>query len=967
MKIFYKIKAFLRDPKVARFIFPILVVFFVSTFFLARAEPAQALGMWDLMKTPLILFGWAAAVILSMILGCVGVIVHMLIFLLIAVASYNGFTTSAAVIKGWVVVRDIGNMVFIIALLIIAIATILKIETYQWKKALPKLIIMAVLINFSKTICGLFIDFAQVVMMTFVNAFKVGGTGIFASFVGIGQSLSANTGIEGGLDTIFSFDKIIATLGLALIRTIIAGVVICVMLIVLLARMAMLWILVVLSPLAFAMASFPQGQKYASQWWQKFGNYVIVGPLLAFFLWLAFATMSGPSAANKIISPDQAATIDTPPVVGSAEGGGWEAVLSFGIGIAMLIGGLMLTQQLGVAGGSMAGAAVQQIQKQGKNAVNYGLERASAATGVELRPQKWVERFGEMRQDSRRKREAQIASKAIDRMTTEKTGLRGTLTRTLGYTGAPREAMESIASATGRQIKEGYTKVGGATKFIEVGSLKVAGKGVEVMGKGLEKGLKAIGGEKIIEGSEKYGKKLTEGAAKIPGGAVNLADRIIGGAKRKLGGESPEQIKVRQAEIEQNVDRATRRQKMLVSEIARYDPARAAQMSNEIETKEAERKEKKLKDGKKNLPDDRGDLEQQMSAENNLQKEIQLKFIADQLPIPKEVEIGIEIDDKDIFKKMGEITAKREAGTEAGYTKGEQNKLLSERGFARGSKEADNFFEDWDLEKATEVLREEKITKKVDELKKNSTDKERGEVLKEKGLNLASPEAGKTLDAHYRELAKVELVAVPAKAKEIRERPEFKDTDSILAANGKADASAGEKKAFLAGHFDKLALAELVGQAGTTAETRGEAGEAAKKTFESANTASTNNRTEIASKISKHEQVDFQIKQQQDIQAQLKQETAEHGKDDVAYWTSRGTEMKLADATKKIEQSLLSMRSGFDPEKNMAIIRSSLAAQKGVKDITDKEFSKQLYDWRKAGKFYSSEAEIDKYSKSKPV
>jgi len=65
-------------------------------------------------------------------------------------------------------------MSFILILLIIAFATILRQESYS-KKLLPKLLIMAVLINFSRTIFGLLIDFSQVIMLTFVNAFSAGG------------------------------------------------------------------------------------------------------------------------------------------------------------------------------------------------------------------------------------------------------------------------------------------------------------------------------------------------------------------------------------------------------------------------------------------------------------------------------------------------------------------------------------------------------------------------------------------------------------------------------------------------------------------------------------------------------------------------------------------------------------------------------------------------------------------------
>ncbi|MFH2104651.1 MAG: hypothetical protein ABII72_00235, partial [Parcubacteria group bacterium] len=73
------------------------------------------------------------------------------------------------VIAGWGITRDVLNMFFVISLLVIAFATILRIETYQYKALLPKLIYAALLVNFSKTIAGVFIDFSNVLMMTFIN------------------------------------------------------------------------------------------------------------------------------------------------------------------------------------------------------------------------------------------------------------------------------------------------------------------------------------------------------------------------------------------------------------------------------------------------------------------------------------------------------------------------------------------------------------------------------------------------------------------------------------------------------------------------------------------------------------------------------------------------------------------------------------------------------------------------------
>ena len=111
--------------------------------------------------------GTAVATILSWLLYPIIWIITQLILVLFAifqgVLTYNDFINAAAVVKGWAIVRDLCNMFFILILLVIAFATILRVEGYDIKKMVPKLIIMAILINFSKTICGLIIDAADLV------------------------------------------------------------------------------------------------------------------------------------------------------------------------------------------------------------------------------------------------------------------------------------------------------------------------------------------------------------------------------------------------------------------------------------------------------------------------------------------------------------------------------------------------------------------------------------------------------------------------------------------------------------------------------------------------------------------------------------------------------------------------------------------------------------------------------------
>ncbi|HMB66138.1 MAG TPA: type IV secretion system protein, partial [Patescibacteria group bacterium] len=237
----------------------------------------------------IIVFGW----LVYFVVWVLGKILLFVIGWLTQVAMWDQFISVSAVVEGWTIIRDLCNMFFILLLLAIAFATILRVESYNIKRLLPKVIIAAVLINFSRTICGFAVDISQIVMLTFVNAFagtSVNNTGA--------NNLVNMLGMDHMMEFIQEKDDLGGDLGMntvggiivALIAALIAFVVICAMLAVLLFRIIMIWVYIVLSPLAFLLFAFPHGKGYASRWLSSFSKQVIVGPVLAFFLWLALYT-----------------------------------------------------------------------------------------------------------------------------------------------------------------------------------------------------------------------------------------------------------------------------------------------------------------------------------------------------------------------------------------------------------------------------------------------------------------------------------------------------------------------------------------------------------------------------------------------------------------------------------------------------------------------------------------------------
>jgi hypothetical protein len=333
----------------------LLVLFVFSLLFLIPIHTSQA-------SIPGLIYLGLGWVIYGITAG-IGYLTTFLIGWLIQIASWNHFVDVNAVIEGWVIVRNLSNMFFILILLVIAFATILRVPNYTIKQLLPKVILGAILINFSKTICQLIIEFAQVVMMTFLAAIGDTGGGRLISLLGIDKMWEFNrNGPQSGDVGL----EVVIGLVIALIAMLIAIVVIIVMIAMLLIRVIMLWIYIVLSPLAFILATFPAGKKYSDQWWGNFTKEVISGPVLAFFLWLALRTAEQTASQLGRNSGTLAEKVSTTRV---GENGlitsflGDASFQSYIIIIGFLVGGLITTQQIGGVASSMASKGMGAINK----------------------------------------------------------------------------------------------------------------------------------------------------------------------------------------------------------------------------------------------------------------------------------------------------------------------------------------------------------------------------------------------------------------------------------------------------------------------------------------------------------------------------------------------------------------------------------------------------------------------------
>ena len=195
------------------------------------------------------------------------------------------FEESSPIYQIWQIMRDITNILFVIFLLIVVYSQItgLGISNYGIKKALPKLIIAAVLVNLSYLICAIAVDasniFGASIRGLFENietqAVNAGGFGsVNISWTALTAALIGG-GAIGGIAIIHFIWPLIAALLGALVSVLVG-------LVVLGLRHALITVLVMIAPVAFVCYLLPNTNKWFDKWKNIFISMIIFYPMFSF-------------------------------------------------------------------------------------------------------------------------------------------------------------------------------------------------------------------------------------------------------------------------------------------------------------------------------------------------------------------------------------------------------------------------------------------------------------------------------------------------------------------------------------------------------------------------------------------------------------------------------------------------------------------------------------------------------------
>jgi hypothetical protein len=210
-------------------------------------------------------------------------------------SSYtNGFVT-----KAFSAIRDIANIFFIIALLYVAIKTILDLNVTNNKKLIGTIIIVALLINFSLFTTEVIIDATNILAKVFYNQI----TPIDANGKTLDPAAGGEKSISVGLVSKFdiqnivdqnTYDKLaspgmfIFIILILIALTLYAAYIFFIVGILFVGRVVMLWISMIFAPIAFASYTMPisiPGLGY-KDWWDDLLKNAFLAPIFVFFLYI---------------------------------------------------------------------------------------------------------------------------------------------------------------------------------------------------------------------------------------------------------------------------------------------------------------------------------------------------------------------------------------------------------------------------------------------------------------------------------------------------------------------------------------------------------------------------------------------------------------------------------------------------------------------------------------------------------
>lgn len=319
----------------------------------------------------------------------------------------------------WNLARNIANIMFIIAFLIIIYSQVTGagITNYGIKKMLPRLIVAAIAVNASYYICQIMVDLTNIL-----------GYEIQNFMVDTARQISVNAALPVANGSIFSENSpgtletiagaVLGTLGLVwffltpLILGVSTVVITCLIIVaILLLRKAFIVLLIVVSPIAFVLYLLPNTEKLFNKWLSMFWKLLMVFPVVGLLMGSGQLASAVILAAGSTGNDGVYASGDT-CVTLPAQGSGSQAttgkcgtkatplllgLVAAGIAVAPLLAVWSVLKGALAAAGALGGKIAGAVQTYGQKGGNAATEKYKNSTVGQMRERSKKIREGEIR------------------------------------------------------------------------------------------------------------------------------------------------------------------------------------------------------------------------------------------------------------------------------------------------------------------------------------------------------------------------------------------------------------------------------------------------------------------------------------------------------------------------------------------------------------------------------------------
>lgn len=344
------------------------------------------------------------------------------------IIDFANFANISGIATAWGVLRDVTNMAFIFIFLAIGISTIVGIQGYSVGRLLPKLLIVAVLVNFSLFATKAVIDVAHTFAGAILNQSgvvenqceEVNEAGVancalthgvsaafveqfgFVNFFGASAEVALGAGQEqqGVYSSIFSGDSwgeawAAVLFGLfSFIFMTLAGFIFLGGAVILIMRIVTLLLLMISAAPAFAAAILPGTKKYFDQWLNTLLKEAFFAPILLLLFAISLLFLNTARNTPGIAPSDDASFAEI------FIGGGIDSVsliMILIIGLGFLFMSLKIAKDLGATGAGTAmkvrNFGAKQLSTAGSSAVSFAgrntIGRSGAAAASAVRSSKF--------------------------------------------------------------------------------------------------------------------------------------------------------------------------------------------------------------------------------------------------------------------------------------------------------------------------------------------------------------------------------------------------------------------------------------------------------------------------------------------------------------------------------------------------------------------------------------------------